>query len=132
LETGKFLVHGDFYPGSLLNSADGLKVIDPEFSFIGPEEWDIAIFTAHLFLSNTPVDIICSTLDLYRRTSDFDDNKFAGFLGTEILRRLLGLAQVPVEMSLDQKTQLIKQSINWIKRGKVDILSDYEGQYSFP
>ena len=125
LETGKFLVHGDFYPGSLLNSADGLKVIDPEFSFVGPEEWDIAIFSAHLFLSNTPIELIRSALDLFHKTGDFDDNKFAGYLGTEILRRLLGLAQVPVEMDLGQKAQLIEQSINWIKTGKIDVLTDY-------
>jgi len=132
LETGKFLVHGDFYPGSLLSSAEGLKVIDPEFSFVGPEEWDIAIFTAHLFLSNTPIELIRSALDRFHKTSDFDDNMFAGYLGTEILRRLLGLAQVPVEMDLGQKAQLIEQSINWIKTGKIDVLTDHKGQYSAP
>lgn len=129
LETGKFLVHGDFYPGSLLSSAEGLKVIDPEFSFVGPEEWDIAIFSAHLFLSNTPIGLIRNALDLFHKTSDFDDSKFAGYLGTEILRRLLGLAQVPVEMDLGQKAQLIEQSINWIKTGKIDTLSGYENNY---
>jgi 5-methylthioribose kinase len=129
LETGKFLVHGDFYPGSLLNSAEGLKVIDPEFSFVGPEEWDIAIFTAHLFLSNTPIELIRSALDRFHKTSDFNDNIFAGYLGTEILRRLLGLAQVPVEMDLGQKAQLIEQSINWIKTGKIHTLSSYENNY---
>ncbi len=126
LETGKFLVHGDFYPGSLLSSAEGLKVIDPEFSFVGPEEWDIAIFTAHLFLSNTPNGLIHNALNMFHKTSDFDDNMFAGYLGTEILRRLLGLAQIPVEMDLRQKAQLIEQSINWIKTGKIDTLSSYE------
>lgn len=129
LETGKFLVHGDFYPGSLLSSAKGLKVIDPEFSFVGPEEWDIAIFTAHLFLSNTPAGLINSALDQYHKTSDFNDIRFAGYLGTEILRRLLGLAQVPVDLTLNKKSRLIDQAINWIKTGKIDTLSGYENNY---
>ena len=132
LETGKFLVHGDFYPGSLLSSAEGLKVIDPEFSLVGPEEWDIAIFSAHLFLSNTPAGLISSALDQYHKTSDFNDIRFAGYLGTEILRRLLGLAQVPVDLTLKKKSRLIYQAINWIKTGKIDTLSGYENNYLSP
>ncbi|MEO5581619.1 MAG: aminoglycoside phosphotransferase, partial [Saprospiraceae bacterium] len=34
LSAGQHLIHGDFYPGSWLDSKDGFKVIDPEFSFI--------------------------------------------------------------------------------------------------
>jgi len=100
---------------------DGLTYVNSDW----PEEWDIAIFWAHLFLSNTPIELIRSALDLFHKTGDFDDNKFAGYLGMEILRRLLGLAQVPVEMDLGQKAQLIEQSINWIKTGKIDVLTDY-------
>jgi 5-methylthioribose kinase len=126
LSKGNYLVHGDFYPGSLLKSADGLKVIDPEFSFIGPEEWDIAVFTAHLIMSGSPTKLLNYAWSRYVHTPDFDNAQFAGFTGTEILRRLLGLAQVPLELPTDQKVRLIEQASNWIKTGKIDTLSGYE------
>ena len=43
---GTALIHGDFFPGSLLRIGDGgLRVIDPEFSFCGDPEFDIGVFT---------------------------------------------------------------------------------------
>lgn len=126
LGKGNFLVHGDFYPGSLLNTSVGLKVIDPEFSFMGPEEWDIAVFIAHLFLSSTPQQLISAACSTYQKFDGFSQEKFAGFVGTEIIRRLLGLAQVPVDLTLGEKKQLIDRAINWIKSGKIHTLSGYE------
>lgn len=124
LAAGSILLHGDFYPGSMLKTSDGLKVIDPEFSFVGPEEWDMAIFTAHLFMSSTPMDLIRDTVKLFDRTSQFDHGKFSGFTGTEILRRLLGLAQLPLELNLQQKSMLMDQALGWIKSGKIPTLSN--------
>jgi 5-methylthioribose kinase len=115
LGSDQYLLHGDFYPGSLLKSQDGdLKVIDPEFSFAGPEEWDIAIFTAHLFLSQMPEMQIHTQLEQYQSNADFDQHRFWAFVGIEILRRLLGLAQVPVEFSLSEKAELIDKASAWI------------------
>jgi 5-methylthioribose kinase len=37
---GVTLVHGDYFPGSWLKAADGLRVIDPEFCFLGDPEFD--------------------------------------------------------------------------------------------
>ena len=126
LSSGNQLLHGDFYPGSLLNADSGLKVIDPEFSFMGPEEWDIAVFTAHLILSSTTSGQLKAVVSGYQQSSSFNESHFAGFTGVEVLRRLLGLAQVPVELSSKQKSNLISQAINWIKIGKIDTLSSYE------
>ena len=123
---GEFLQHGDFYPGSMLSTSEGLKVIDPEFSFIGPEEWDLAIFIAHLFLSNTSSELINEAYCMFIKTNAFSQIRLAGYAGTEILRRLLGLAQLPLELTLDQRKQLIEHSISWIKTGKIHTLSCYE------
>jgi 5-methylthioribose kinase len=116
LSAGNYLLHGDFYPGSLLESKDGdLKVIDPEFSFAGPEEWDIAVFTAHLHLSRIPADQVSSFFAQFEKSADFNHQYYLGFTGVEILRRLLGLAQVPVTLSLHEKSNLIDQAKSWIK-----------------
>jgi 5-methylthioribose kinase len=39
LSKGKYLLHGDYYPGSWFKTADG-KVIDPSF-FYGLREFDL-------------------------------------------------------------------------------------------
>ena len=122
LGSGPTLLHGDFYPCSLLKANNGLKVIDPEFSFAGPVEWDISVFIAHLFLSATPIELIRLAFNQYQKTTDFNYQLFSGFVGVEILRRLVGLAQLSLEMGLEQKTQLIAKSIEWVKQENIDIL----------
>lgn len=126
LDKGSFLVHGDFYPGSLLKCSSGLKVIDPEFSFVGPEEWDIGVFVAHLFLSGSPISPIESALAQFHKSDQFSHHIFAGFVGTEILRRLIGIAQLPLELTIDQKHVLTDLCIDWIKTGTMDKLYSYE------
>jgi len=129
LSNGNFLLHGDFYPGSLLKSKSGLKVIDPEFAFIGPREWDLAVFTAHLALAGANLKLLLMLHSVYEKGDNFDERLYAGFTGTEVLRRLLGLAQVPVELSGDKKSALVYQAAQWVKTGKIDTLSYYEENF---
>jgi 5-methylthioribose kinase len=109
LATGNHLLHGDYYPGSWLHTPAGIKIIDPEFCFFGPAEFDLAVMMAHGHLS-------CQsryTLDLintcYRRNAGFDEQLLRQFTGIEILRRLLGLAQLPLALSLPQKEALLEK-----------------------
>ncbi|MCG8372086.1 MAG: phosphotransferase [Balneolales bacterium] len=120
LTKGTQLLHGDFYPGSILNTKDGVKVIDPEFGFIGPAEWDIAIFIAHLYMADTNAGEIREAYYHYRKSADFDDDRFAGFVGTEIIRRIIGLAQLPLSLTLVQKKELLEKAVQWIKYGYAD------------
>ncbi len=121
LGKGSHLLHGDFYPGSILNTDAGLRVIDPEFSFVGPLEWDLSIFVAHLYLSQTDLNTIHDTIAQFRSMPHFDNEQFTGFVGTEIIRRLIGLAQLPLNLSLDEKEALINNSIHWIKSGIISL-----------
>lgn len=107
LGTGPTLLHGDFYPGSWLNTADGAKVIDPEFAYFGRAEYDVAVLVAHLRMARLAENQIRDLLRAYERPPGFDVARFAGFSGTEILRRLIGLAQVPVDLTLDEKAELL-------------------------
>jgi 5-methylthioribose kinase len=47
---GAALLHGDFLPGSWLRRAEPM-VVDPEFCFLGPPEWDLGGMGAHLLLA---------------------------------------------------------------------------------
>jgi 5-methylthioribose kinase len=102
LNQGDFLLHGDFYPGSFMDTKDGLKVIDPEFSFMGDREFDLAILKAHLMLSGNKL----SEEFLQNYKLNFDLKLLNKYAGVEILRRIFGIAQLPLNLNLTEKANL--------------------------
>ncbi len=101
------LLHGDFYPGSWLRHADGPKVIDPEFAFVGPPEFDVGVLLAHLVMTGHPAELPAA----YRPGPSFDAAMAGGFAGVEILRRLLGVAQLPLDADIHAKGRWIDQAV---------------------
>jgi 5-methylthioribose kinase len=110
LADGNCLLHGDFFPGSWLRTSSGIKVIDPEFCFFGPPEFDLGIFMAHLYLARQPHALAERILTVYQEKGPLDETLARNFGGIEIMRRLLGVAQVPVNMDLQEKTRLLDLS----------------------
>ncbi|MEM7682323.1 MAG: phosphotransferase [Planctomycetota bacterium] len=99
LSDGACLLHGDNYPGSWLRTAQGVRVIDPEFGFYGPPEFDAAVAVAHFALAGLDLQTAERWLGVYRDAAgcDPDPSLLAGFAGVEVMRRLIGLAQLPLE-----------------------------------
>ena len=64
--------------------------------------------TAHLFMLGTSQSDVKSILKNYQKRKGFNDDLFGGFCGTEILRRLIGIAQLPLELSIEEKGKLVK------------------------
>ena len=114
LAQGNHLLHGDFYPGSWLKVADGLKVIDPEFGFVGPAEFDLGVLIAHLIMAEQSTTTIQSILQQYQQSTNFNSSLLAQFVGIEILRRLIGIAQLPLSLDLVTKKRLMEQAARWI------------------
>ncbi|NJN52045.1 MAG: phosphotransferase [Gammaproteobacteria bacterium] len=55
-DTTPVLLHGDFYPGSWLHAADdSVRIIDPEFGFLGCAEFDVGVLLAHLHFAGVSV-----------------------------------------------------------------------------
>jgi len=108
--TGGVLLHGDFFPGSWLNTAASVRVIDPEFCFIGPAEFDLGVMAAHLHLANQPSSLIDKLLARYKPPANFDLKLMWQFAGIEIMRRLIGVAQLPLSYGLERKSALLKLS----------------------
>lgn len=116
---GGTLLHGDFYPGSfVLDEAGELFVIDPEFCFTGPPEWDFGVFAAHLHLSGHG-DRVTAARAYY--PLPLDNELWRGFAGAELLRRVLGVAQLPLAEHADRagllalgKRLVLGASILWI------------------
>ena len=110
------LLHGDFYPGSWLRTGEGFRVIDPEFCFFGPREFDLGIMAAHLFFCHAPPEI--KTIE--RLTHCYGDHismsLVLGFSGVELIRRLIGVAQLPLDADLEQR-------MKWLMLGEELIAS---------
>lgn len=107
--TSATLLHGDFYPGSWLRTTQGVRVIDPEFCFYGPAEFDLGVMLAHLYLAQQDEALIRRVRTYYAHPDDFNERLLAQFTGIELLRRLIGLAQLPLSLSVSEKAALLKQ-----------------------
>ena len=112
LEDGKVLMHGDYYAGSWLQVSSGIKIIDPEFGGLGDAEFDLGVFLAHLDLSEQAEDLSAQVLKQYRLPVDW--SLVQQYRGVEILRRLIGIAQLPVSLSLDAKKSLLARARTYV------------------
>ena len=109
---GDVLLHGDFYPGSWLRHGDGVRVIDPEFGFIGAAEFDLGGLRAHLAFIGVSEAKLDAALAGY--PGEVDAGLVRGFAGVERLRRLLGVAQLPLDADLERKA-------GWVERALADL-----------
>ena len=112
LTVGKVLMHGDFYPGSWLQVSSGIKIIDPEFGGLGDAEFDLGVFLAHLDLSQQEEDLSRQVQNNY--TLPVDWSLVQQYRGVEILRRLIGIAQLPLSLSLDAKKTLLARARTYL------------------
>ncbi len=111
LQDGVTLLHGDFFPGSWLQTADGLKVIDPEFCFFGAAEFELGVMLAHLHLTAQPASVIDRLWQSYQpASSNWQPALVEQFAGVEIMRRLIGVAQLPLTVGLTRKQDLLLRS----------------------
>lgn len=107
LSDGDVLLHGDYFPGSWLRAKGGIAVIDPEFCYPGDAEYDVGVFLAHLeFLHARELWSVVETC--YSRPLDWALAR--RYAGAELMRRLIGVAQLPLRADLDQKQQWLKFS----------------------
>ena len=103
------LVHGDYFPGSWARGARGIHIIDPEFCFLGMREFDYGVMLAHLALARVGVEAAARVVDASVR-EHLDERVVLGFAGIEVMRRLIGVAQLPLPYGIDAKRRLLDVS----------------------
>ncbi len=113
LADGAALVHGDYFPGSWVRSPGGIRIIDPEFCFLGAREFDYGVMLAHLALARVDVEAAAQVVAASVRAR-LDGTLMLGFAGVEIMRRLLGVAQLPLPYGLDVKRHLLELSLSLV------------------
>jgi 5-methylthioribose kinase len=112
LKDGNTLLHGDYFPGSWLKTKYGSKIIDPEFCFFGDVEFEIGVMLAHLKMADQPEATVKKALNIYRELYSIDEELCRKFIAIEILRRILGLAQLPLSLDLEERKALLNESRN--------------------
>jgi 5-methylthioribose kinase len=109
LADGATLVHGDFFPGSWLPASGSIRVIDPEFCFCGDPEFDCGVLAAHLIFADAPpahLETVAREVVARR----LDPALVAGYAGVEIMRRLIGVAQLPLDADAVRKRGWLSKS----------------------
>ena len=113
LEDGPCLVQGDFFPGSWLRTDDGIKIIDPEFCFYGDPEFDLGVCVAHLRMTQQEHNAAEIFLDAYAGelvALAFERDWVARYAAIEVMRRIIGVAQLPIPSTQGLRGKLLKQS----------------------
>ena len=104
-DKGNHLIHGDYYPGSWMQIENDVYVLDPEFSFVGFREFDLGVMSAHIIMATNAESAIENIIEIYGDA--IDGALLRGFAGTEIMRRIIGLAQLPLTRALEEKEILL-------------------------
>ncbi len=115
LADGPVLLHGDYFPGSWLKTADGIKIIDPEFCFFGYAEFEMGVTLAHLKMAAQPGERIAYALKYYLEMAPLDEQLCEKFTAIEVIRRISGLAQLPLSIDLDERKRLLETSVDCLK-----------------
>ena len=110
LSRGTSLLHGDYYPGSWLKTKTDLKIIDPEFSFVGNREFDVGVFISHLKMARSSEALIAQATSNYQADRNFNWDLCYQFAGVETMRRIIGLAQLPMDLTLQEKEILLNEA----------------------
>ena len=113
LADGDTLVHGDYFPGSWLRASSGICVIDPEFCFLGPRAFDVGFMLGHLHLASQPDETCEALVSRYAARVGLGAGEAAEarrFAGVEIMRRLIGVAQLPLDCGIERKEELLRLS----------------------
>ncbi len=109
------LLHGDFYPGSWMKVKNKIYILDPEFCFCGPKEFDQGVFLAHMYLTGQKQSTCDWIESEFKTWQNINTALIRQFAGAEMLRRILGIAQLPFENNdLKFRKRLIDTALSWI------------------
>ncbi len=138
LDAGACLVHGAFHPANWLLLPNGdVRVVDPQYSSPGDPEFDLGTALAHLLLARQPVEVVATFLsaatgaeeagrdgpaDTEGVEAGVDRPLVARYAGAEIVRRLLGGAQLPLEAAAGFRCDLLEAARTAVVSGRLEVL----------
>lgn len=124
LTDGFTLIHGDFFPGSLVRTQRGPRIIDPEFGFHGRAEYDVGVWLGHLVLAGQPEVLLDVWRESYRVPAGYDESLAIRLAGVEVIRRLLGYAQLPLECTTTGRIRRLEVGVALMRSPTVKTLRE--------
>jgi len=121
LATGPCLIHGDFFPGSWISRGSRAYVIDPEFAFAGDPEFDVGVALAHLRIAGPGHEMVKPWWWLVERAyarhqgTLLDQSLVVRFAAVEMIRRLIGVAQLPMPRSHGRRAALLDMACHALR-----------------
>ncbi|MGJ0205186.1 S-methyl-5-thioribose kinase [Leucobacter sp. gxy201] len=148
---GEALIHGDLHTGSVMVTDGDARVMDPEFAFYGPIGYDTGNVLAHLAFASTRHDLLGNQEQVKLITEEaltfwevfvetiaelWPDSEpwqetflarvledSASYAATEMIRRMVGMAQVADIESLElpqryEAKQRIGRNARWLALGR--------------
>jgi len=73
------------------------------------------MMSAHFHLARCPGWVVENAIAAYRAARPVDLDLARGFAGIEIMRRLIGVAQLPLCYGLEEKQRLLEMSREMVK-----------------
>lgn len=130
LAVGACLVHGAFHPANWLLAPDGgVRVVDPQYGGWGDAEFDIGTGLAHLLLARQPEEVAAAFLSAAVGSEEVEDVEsgvdrplVARYAGVEILRRLIGGGQLPLEAEAGFRCGLLDTARKAVLSGHLEVL----------
>ena len=113
------LLHGDYHLGSFLNTGSRVYVIDTEFCCFGDPEFDMGVMVAHLIMSEQPQSSIDAVLRKYTSIASLDLTLCSQYAGVEIMRRIIGIAQLPLSLQNESRITLLETAYQLILQTKL-------------
>ncbi|MXW00938.1 MAG: phosphotransferase [Holophagales bacterium] len=130
LGAGACLVHGAFHPANWLLLPDGgVRVVDPQYGGWGDAEFDIGTGLAHLLLARQPEEVVAAFLSAAVGSEEAEDCEsgvdrelIARYAGVEIVRRLIGGGQLPLEAEAGFRSGLLETARKAVLSGHLEVL----------
>jgi hypothetical protein len=112
------LVHGDAYPGNVINGPDGPVLCDFDSSCVGPPEWDLTPLAVGRERFGDPPGRYRQLADTY----GFDVTTWPGFAVLRAVRELkLTTSVLPILRSHPRVRPELRRRLDDLKRGRTDV-----------
>lgn len=127
LADGQCLLHGDYFPGSWLRTDSGPRIIDAEFCYYGDREFDIACAAAHMILAGQP-QLAQRFIEAYGRDI-LNEHWLSRYVAAEVMRRLIGVAQLPLTLPTGQRAALLLASRQAMLNQSLEPLCEFSSKH---
>ena len=99
-----------------LKTDAGFRVIDPEFCFVGPPEFDLGVLAAHWIFCGGQSNRAAVDRVVNASSQQVSEGLVFGFAGAELIRRLVGVAQLPLNADLQRRTKWLECGIQFLQQ----------------